>query len=179
MTRAKDDMADVFSAEADEAQSRAQRERTNSDRSRASDDTAHVERPGMDFYAPPNQLEVPLSEQFVFRWVAEYVNGNQTPRNVQMRIREGYERVRMENLPEDFIVDEDLRGDGYARTGGLILMRVPRQRHEARNRYYRQRSEDRLDAVNEVQGVAGRNAVKEDRGSGTLTGESARRFMAT
>jgi hypothetical protein len=173
-------MDDGFDAAAHEAaEARAPRERTQGKRSRAADDTSHQERADMDFYAPPNQLEVPVSKDFTYRWVAEYVNGGQTPRNVQMRIREGYERVRMDSLPEDFIVDEDLRGDGYARTGGLLLMRVSTARHTARNNYYRNRSEQRLDAVNEVQGIAGRNAVKEDRGTGTLTGEAARRFMSS
>jgi hypothetical protein len=172
-------MEGIFDAEAHERAERAPRERTNGKRSRAADDTRHMERQDMDFYAPPNQLEVPQAEGFVYRWVAEYVNGAQTPRNVQMRIREGYQRVRIDELPEDFIVDEDIKGDGVARTGGLILMRMPKPRHDARSEYYRKRSSERLHAVNEIQGIAGRNAVEEDRGTGALTGAAAQRFMAT
>jgi len=41
--------------------------------------------------------------------VAEHVNGQQTPRNVQMRLQEQYVRVRIDELPEDFMVDEDMR----------------------------------------------------------------------
>jgi hypothetical protein len=132
----------------------------------------------MDFYAPPQQLEVPKSDQYDYRWVAEFVMGGQTPRSVQIRIREGYERVRLDTLPEDFIVDEDERQDGFARTGGLILMRIDKRRRNARTKYYRTRSAARLEAADELQGIAGRNAVREDRGTQTLSGADAGRALA-
>lgn len=148
-------------------------------RSRAYDETRVIETPSLDAYKPPNVLEVPQDPDFHYRWIAEYVNGSQVPRNVQQRIREGYQRVMISDLPEDFIVDEDDRGDGYARSSGLILMRLSKAAKAQRDAYYQRRSQDRLMAADELQGVAGANAVREDRGTRTLTGPEAGRALAS
>ena len=133
----------------------------------------------MDRWSPANVLETPPNTgEYRFRWVAEYVNGAHTPRNVQMKLREGYERVRMSELPEDFLVDED-RGDGYARTGGLILMRLPEKFAQQRQEHYLRRSMDAVRGANELQGVAGRDAVEEDRGTRTLDGVEAGQALAS
>lgn len=166
--------------EAFKAQALAPREREMSQegRSRAHDDTAHMERLPMDFYAPPGQLEVPKSQQYYYRWIAESVNGMATPTNVQKRIREGFERVKMQDLPEDFIVDEDHRGDGFARNSGLILMRIPHQKKAAIDRYYLKKSAERLAGADELQGIAKRDYVREDRGSRTLSGRDAQDVLS-
>jgi hypothetical protein len=155
-----------------------EREEFISTRSRAADETARLERQSMDFYAPPSQMEIPKDDVFYYRWIRESVNGIADPANVQKRIREGYERVKMSDLPEDFIVDEDLRGDGYARTSGLILMRIPHQRKAAIDKYYLGRSEERLHSADELQGLARGDYVKEDRGSRSLTGVDAQRALS-
>lgn len=147
-------------------------------RSRVMDDTKRLERQSMDYYAPPNQLRTPDDPEYHFRWIAEHVNGQHMPRNVQMRLQEGYIRVRMDELPEDFMVDEDVKGDGYARTGGLILMRLPVSRKLQRDAYYARKSKERANSVDKLQGIAGRNAVREDRGSRSLTGAEAGRALA-
>ena len=153
---------------------RDERERTAAGKSRAQDDTRTYERPKMDAWSPASALDMPESHgDYRFRWIAEYVNGVHTPRNVQSAIREGYERVRTSELPEDFIVDEDVKGDGYARTGGLILMRLPETFAKQRQDYYLSRSKDALAGANTLQGIAGKNAVYEDRGTRTLSGADA------
>ena len=176
-------MADLDAREAALAEREAalaprEREGQIMSRSRVMDDTKRLERQSMDYYAPPNQLRTPEDPEYHFRWIAEHVNGQHMPRNVQMRLQEGYIRVRMDELPEDFMVDEDLKGDGYARTGGLILMRLPVARKLQRDAYYAKRSKERANSVDELQGVAGRNAVREDRGSRSLTGAEAGRALA-
>jgi hypothetical protein len=189
MNRERDDGAaqgdveppiDVFAASSPAAMlsaKKAPRVRTSSDRSRAADDTSALDREDLDYYAPPNRLEVPTHPDYVYRWVSEYVNGSHMPGIVQMRLREGYTRVMIDQLPEDFLVDED-KGDGCARTGGLILMRMPARKHAARTNYYRRRSIERLGAANELQGVAGNNSVMEDRGTKTLVGADAGRALS-
>jgi hypothetical protein len=153
---------------------RDERERTAATKSRAADDTRTLERPKMDAWSPASALEMPTGGgDYRFRWIAEYVNGVHTPRNVQTAIREGYERVRITELPDDFIVDEDVKGDGYARTGGLILMRLPETFALQRERYYSGRSKEALEGANVLQGIAGKNAVYEDRGTRTLSGADA------
>jgi hypothetical protein len=156
-----------------------EREFELSSRSRALDDTSRKERVSMDYYAPPNQLRVPTDPEYHYRWIAESVNGQQMPRNVQVRLGEGYIRVRMDELPEDFLVDEDAKGDGYARTSGLILMRIPYTRKALRDAYWAKKSRERANSVDTLQGIAGKNAVREDRGTRTLTGAEAGRALAT
>lgn len=162
-----------------EAAAPRERENMQSSRSRATDDTRRMERPSMNQYAPPSVLEVPHDPEYHYRWVAEWVNGTNTPRNVQQRLREGYERVRIDELHEDFLVDEDLQGDGYARTSGLILMRIHISLKTARDQYYLRKSRERLEAADDLQGVAGRNAVREDRGTRSLTGTDAMQALTT
>lgn len=132
----------------------------------------------MDRWSPANVLETPShTGEYRFRWIAEYVNGTHVPRNVQMALREGYERVRISELPEDFLVDED-RGDGYARTGGLILMRLPEAFARQRQEHYLKKSKAAVAGANELQGIAGRDAVEEDRGTRTLDGAAAGQALA-
>ena len=154
-------------------------ERTRSADSRAVDATSARERPPMDRWSPANVLETPpATGEYRYRWVAEYVNGSHIPRNVQMALREGYERVRIDALPEEFLVDED-RGDGFARTGGLILMRLPEAFAQQRQQHYLGRSKDSVRGANELQGLAGRDAVEEDRGTRTLDGREAGQALAS
>lgn len=158
---------------------RSDADRTRSADSRAKDGTANRERPPMDRWSPANVLETPpATGEYRYRWIAEYVNGTHTPRNVQMALREGYERVKIDALPEDFLVDED-RGDGYARTGGLILMRLPEAFALQRQQHYLKRSNDAVNGANELQGVAGGNAVSEDRGTRSLSGAEAGQALAS
>lgn len=148
--------------------------RVAENRGRGADSRAVDERPPLDAWSPSTTLETPRpTGGFRYRWIAEYVNGTSLSNNVQRALKEGYRRVTISELPEDFVVDEDVRGDGYARTGGLILMKFPDTFAEQRKRYYAQRSGEALQAANEMQGVAGRNAVLEDRGSASLTGQQA------
>ena len=153
---------------------RDERDRTAAAKNRANDSTAAMERPRMDAWSPASALDMPQPKgDYRFRWIAEHVNGVHTPRNVQSAIREGYERVRISELPDDFIVDEDVKGDGYARTGGLILMRLPETFAAQRQEYYAGRSKDALEGANSLQGIAGKNAIYEDRGTRTLSGADA------
>lgn len=160
-------------------QKKSDAERTRSADSRAMDSTATKERPPMDRWSPANVLETPpQAGEYRFRWIAEYVNGTHVPRNVQMALREGYERVKIDALPEDFLVDED-RGDGYARTGGLILMRLPEHFAKQREEHYLNRSKSAVNGANELQGLAGHNAVAEDRGTRSLQGAEAGQALAS
>jgi hypothetical protein len=159
-------------------QKRTDTDRTRSADSRAADSTANMERPSMDRWSPANVLETPDNTgEYRYRWIAEYVNGAHTPRNVQMALREGYQRVSIQDLPDDFLVDED-KGDGWARTGGLILMRLPEAFAQQREQHYLKRSVDAVSGANELQGLAGRNAVEEDRGTRSLSGREAGAALA-
>lgn len=147
-------------------------------RDRAADATDRIERPSMDLYSPPNQMEVPRGDEYHYRWIAEYVNGTRVSNNIQRRIREGYERVPIDALPDGFIVDEDEYGDKFARNSGLILMRIPMEKKQQRDQYYQRRSQSASQGADQLQGVAGRDAVREDRGTRSLTGRDAQQALS-
>lgn len=148
--------------------------RAGANRSRETDATSYWERQNMKNWAPSSQLELPENDQhFVYRWVSEYVNGSLMTNRLTKAKREGWEFVRVDELPEGFIVDEDTKGDGLARVGGLIMARLPRQFADQRRRYYAKRSAEALNGANTLQGIAGSNMVEEDRGTRSLDGSAA------
>lgn len=166
-------MSELAERSAMDGLSARDREDDRNGRPRQYDDTRLMERPAMDAYSPPSQLEVPEDDEYHYRWVAEYVNGSHMPNNVMKRVREGYERVKKDQLPEEFIVDEDGREDGFARNSGLLLMRVPKSRVRAREAYYRRRSSEGLRDADKLQGLSGLRSVSEDRGTTSLDGAAA------
>jgi hypothetical protein len=93
--------------------------------------------------------------------------------------REGWQRVNISEVPETFLmaVDENTKNDQFCRTGGLILMRLPRKFAEQRQNYYKSRRQERAFAADVLQGVAGADAVQEDRGSRNLDGAEAGRAL--
>ena len=166
--------AEQVAAQSAAPRERAPRQRAQAKRSRAHDASATRERPEMDHWAPPSMLIQPENDgDYVYRWIAEYVNGQHVPQRVSAAKRQGYEFVSIEDLPDDFIVDDDVKGDGLARVGGLILARLPRRFAEQRRAFYRNRSTQALDSANQLQGIAGANAVAENRGTRSLDGRAA------
>lgn len=136
--------------------------------------TDQMASPAIDRWMPGNVLETPPDTgDYRYRWIAEYVNGLHNSRRVQQALREGYERVTISDLPDGSIVDEDTAGDGYARTGGLILMRIPKVKVEQRRAYYAQKSALAARAVDTLQGVRPQDTVYDDRGSRALDGAEA------
>ena len=155
--------------------SRSDTSRGRASQSRSADNTKSMERPRMDRWSPAQVLELPPAKNgYRNRWVAEYVNGAHVPQNVQRAIREGYERVHVQEFEgSNYYITDEEKGDGFARQGGLILMRIPEDFAQQREEYYSRRSAEGLKGANELQGVAGRDAVYEDRGSRTLSGADA------
>lgn len=146
-------------------------DRSRASQSRKADDRKHDARPEIEDWSPASMLELPPDTgDFRFRWIAESVNGKETPLNVQRALREKWERVRYDEL-DDFhkAACDEARDDGWARTGGLVMMKIPQHYAEQRRQYYRKRSKGAISAANELQGVAGKDSVEEDRSRG-LTG---------
>jgi hypothetical protein len=154
--------------------------RAHGARSRAKAKSEAKERGAIDQWSPANTLETPDDGEYHYRWIAEMVNGHPTPNNVQRRLREKWIRVRREDLPEDFVVNEESAdGDGYARRDGQILMRIPKAMKAQRDAFYLQQSQARAEAVDTLQGIAGRDAIREDRGTRVLEGAEAGQFLNT
>lgn len=153
--------------------------RAETQKSRAADDTASMERPPMDRWSPATVLETPPDKGgYHYRWIREEVNGTPDRRRVAQALREGYVRVNVAELDDYFsaMCDPDTP-DGIARFGGLILMKIPQEFVDQRRAYYRQRSNEQRYAVDQLQGVAGNNMVVEDRGSRALEGAAGGQAM--
>lgn len=103
-------------------------------------------------WAAPSRLDTPPPpEGYGYRWIRAEVNGFVDKQNVYSSIREGYELVRAEELPEDYQgmlpTIEEGKHAGVVSTGGLILAKIPKETAEERNAYFRQKARDQLSAV--------------------------------
>ena len=69
-------------------------------------------------------------------------------KNLQGRLRSGYELVRADEYPDSaFPVVEDGKYSGVIGVGGLVLARVPEEIARQRNDYYVQQGQDNVEAV--------------------------------
>jgi hypothetical protein len=70
---------------------------------------------------------------------------------VYSKLREGYELVRPENIPEEYRATlptmDDGKHAGVISVGGLLLAKIPDETVEERNAYFRQRAQEQLSAV--------------------------------
>lgn len=103
-------------------------------------------------WTPPSRLDAPPAPPgFQHRWIRAEVNGFDDRQNVYGRLREGYELVRIEELPEDYQgmlpTIEDGKHAGVVSVGGLLLARIPEETVEERNAYFAKKAQDQLTAV--------------------------------
>jgi len=103
-------------------------------------------------WTPPSRLDAPPApEGFEHRWIRAEVNGFDDKQNVYGRLREGYELVRLEELPEEYQgmlpTIEDDKHAGVVSVGGLMLARIPKETIEDRNAYFAKKARDQLLAV--------------------------------
>jgi hypothetical protein len=117
-------------------------------RSAESRDKASRRKP----WRPPSRLDAPPApEGFKYRWIRSEINGSLDNQNVYSKLREGYELVRPENIPEEFRATlptmDDGKHAGVISVGGLLLAKIPDETVEERNAYFRQRAQEQLSAV--------------------------------
>lgn len=97
-------------------------------------------------YRPPSTLPSPAPQDgWVFRWVGLSVLGHSNPSNTSQRMREGWEPVRAEDVPELML---PANKNGNVEVGGLLLCKAPAEMAEARGQYYRSQANTQLDSVN-------------------------------
>ena len=103
-------------------------------------------------WRPPSRLDAPPPpEGFQYRWIRAEVNGQLDNQNVYSKMREGYELVRPENVPEEYRgllpTMDDGKHAGVISVGGLLLAKIDKETVEERNAYFRQKAQDQLQAV--------------------------------
>lgn len=103
-------------------------------------------------WAPPSRLDAPPAPAgFKYRWIRSEIMGFEDKQNIYTKLREGYELVRKEELPEEYQdtmpAVEEGRNKGVVGVGGLLLAKIPDETVVERNNYYRQRAKDQMEAV--------------------------------
>ena len=100
-------------------------------------------------WSPPSYLDTPNApDGFRHRWVRVEKLGFVDTKNVQGRLRSGYELVRADEYPkEDFPTITDGKYAGVIGHGGLVLTRVPEEIARQRTDYYMNQAQDQIRAV--------------------------------
>ena len=110
--------------------------------SRASSTRSKTERPKV--WTPPSSLDAPKApDGFRHRWIRAETMGFDDTKNVQGRLRGGYELVRADEYPDqDYPVNKDGKYAGVIGVGGLVLARVPEEIAKSREEYFDQQTKD-------------------------------------
>ena len=100
-------------------------------------------------WTPPSYLDTPNApDGFRHRWVRIEVLGYVDTKNIQGRLRSGYELVRADEYPqEDFPAITDGKYAGVIGHGGLVLTRVPEEIARQREAYYAKEAGDQITAI--------------------------------
>jgi hypothetical protein len=124
-------------------------ENENNKTSRANQTRSKTERPKV--WIPPSSLDAPPApDGFRYRWIRAESVGFQDVKNIQGRIRQGYELVRAEEIENasDYPVVEDGKYKGVVGVGGLLLAKVPEEIAQQRQDYMRSKAEGMDEAIN-------------------------------
>ena len=116
--------------------------------SRADSSRSKTERPKV--WVPPSSLDAPRApDGFRYRWIRAESVGFEDVKNIQGRIRSGYELVRSDEIENasDYPVIEDGKYKGIVGVGGLLLAKVTDEIAQQRQEYMARRHSDRSDAV--------------------------------
>ena len=100
-------------------------------------------------WTPPSYLDTPNAPNgFRHRWVRIEILGFVDTKNIQGRLRSGYELVRADEYPkEDFPTIADGKYAGVIGHGGLVLTRVPEEIAQQRTEYYMKQAQDQQAAI--------------------------------
>ena len=100
-------------------------------------------------WTPPSYLDTPNAPNgYRHRWVRIETLGVPDTKNIQGRLRSGYELVRVDEYPqEDFPAIQDGKYAGVIGHGGLVLTRVPEEIAKQREAYYAKEAGDQINAI--------------------------------
>jgi|TARA_R100001530_G_scaffold2563_1_gene4168 hypothetical protein len=100
-------------------------------------------------WTPPSYLDTPNAPNgYRHRWVRIETLGVPDTKNIQGRLRSGYELVRVDEYPnDDFPAIQDGKYAGVIGHGGLVLTRVPEEIARQRQEFFEKQARDQHDAV--------------------------------
>ena len=116
--------------------------------SRASQTRAKAE--SKKVWTPPNSLDAPPAPTgYRHQWIRAEVLGQQDTKNVSASLREGWELVRADEYPDqNFPTMHEGRYAGVIGVGGLLLARIPEEIALQIDEYYKQKTRDKEEAIN-------------------------------
>lgn len=106
-----------------------------------------VERPKV--WQPASTLPEPDKEAgYAYRWVRVSTLGQNDPRNISSKLREGWEPVRIEEQPKfRMLVDPDSRFKDNIEVAGLLLCKAPKELMAQRKAYFAQKNQAQMESV--------------------------------
>ena len=116
--------------------------------SRASQTRSKTERPKV--WVPPSSLDAPRApDGFRYRWIRAESMGFDDTKNIQGRLRSGYELVRADEIENatDYPVIDSGKYKGNIGVGGLLLAKVPEEIAQARAAYVKRRADGQDEAI--------------------------------
>jgi len=99
-------------------------------------------------YVPPSNLPEPDERPgWKHRWVRMSMLNAADDQNVWRQRREGWEPCKMADYPEYQMMLGTARNEDVIEIGGLILCRIPKERLEARAKYYQELNQKAMSSI--------------------------------
>ena len=115
--------------------------------SRASQTRSKTERPRV--WTPPSSLDAPKApDGYRHRWIRVETMGFDDTKNVQGKLRTGWELVRADQYPgSEYPTITEGKYKGMIGVGGLVLARIPEEIAKSRDEYFRNMTRDANEAL--------------------------------
>lgn len=106
-----------------------------------------TERPKV--WQPASMLPEPERQAgYDYRWVRVSSLGQNDPRNISSKLREGWEPVKIEEQPQfRLLVDPDSRFKDNIEVAGLLLCKAPKELMDQRRAYYANQNQTQMESV--------------------------------
>ena len=119
----------------------------NNKTSRASQTRSKTERPKV--WTPPSSLDAPKApDGYRHRWIRVETMGFDDTKNVQGKLRTGWELVRADEYPgSEYPTITEGKYKGMIGVGGLVLARIPEEIAKSRDEYFRNMTRDANEAL--------------------------------
>ena len=98
-------------------------------------------------WAPPSSLDAPPApDGYKYRWIRAETLGQADNKNLNARLREGFELVRADS-GDQYPTIQDGKYQGVIGVGGLLLAKIPEEIVEERMAYFSQQTRDKEEAI--------------------------------
>ena len=99
-------------------------------------------------WAPPSSLGAPPApDGYKYRWIRAETLGQEDNKNLNARLREGFELVRADSDKGQYPTIQEGKYQGVIGVGGLLLAKIPTEIVEERMAYFKQQVLDKEEAV--------------------------------